>query len=55
MPALDAALAFAQADDIPIGVGQDLELDMTRTLHKLFHVEVAIAEGCRGLRLRRLE
>src|SRR5579862_53179 len=49
--ALDAALAFAQANDVAMLVGQHLKLDVARPLDELFHVEVAVAEGARSLRL----
>src|SRR5580765_2999521 len=55
VPALDAAFALAQADDAPVRVAQHLELNVARPLNELFHVEIAIAEGRRGFRLRGVE
>src|ERR1035438_6855146 len=52
MTALDAALALAQAHYVAVLVGQHLELDMTRPLDEPLHVEIAVAEGGRRLRLR---
>src|SRR5579859_47919 len=51
MPTLDGALTFAQADDFAEGVAEDLELDVARALDELLHVEVAVAESGRRLRL----
>ena len=55
VPPLDAALALAQAHDVAVLVGQYLELDVPRPLDELLHVEVAVAECRRRLRLRRVE
>ena len=55
MTALDAALALAQAHHIAVLVGQHLELDMARPLDEPLHVEIAIAERRRRLRLRRVK
>ena len=52
--ALDGALALAEGDDVAVLIGQHLELDVPRALDELLHVEVAVAEGVRGLGLRRL-
>ncbi len=52
MAALDAALALAQAHHVAVLVGQYLELDVARALDELLHVEIAVAEGRRGFRLR---
>ena len=54
MPPLNRALALAQAHHVAVLVGQNLELDVPRMLDILLHVEIAIAEGRRRLRLRRL-
>ena len=48
MTPLDGALALAQADHVPVLVGQDLELDVARPLDIFFHVEIAVAERPRG-------
>ena len=45
MAALDGALALAQGDHVAVLVGQNLELDVARLLDKLFHIELAVAEG----------
>ena len=55
MPPLDRALALAQAHHIAVLVGQHLKLDVPRMLDVLLHVEIAVAERARRLRLRRLE
>ena len=55
MPALDGTLALAQADHVAVLVGQHLKLDVPGMLDVLLHVEIAVAERARGLRLRRLE
>src|SRR5207237_1340512 len=51
MAALDAALAFAQADDFAVGISQHLELDVARALQKFFQVEIALAKSGGGLGL----
>ena len=53
--ALDGALALAEADHVAVLVGQHLELDVARLLDELFHVEIAVAERRRRLRLRRVK
>src|SRR4029077_15134801 len=55
MTPLDGTFALAQAHHVAILVGEDLKLDMPWTLDELLHVEIAIAEGSSGLRLRRCE
>src|SRR5579884_2279128 len=52
MTALDAALAFAETDHVPVGVRQHLELDVAGMLDVLLHVQIAIAEGCGSFTLR---
>src|SRR5215475_6044453 len=55
MPALNRALALAQADDTAMLVRQYLKLDVPGMFDVLLHVEVAVAECSRRLGLRRLE
>ena len=55
MAALNAALTLAQADDIAVCVAQNLELDVARPFDILLHVQIAVAEGSRGFRLRRFK
>ena len=50
--ALNRALAFPQADDVAVLVGQYLEFDVARVLDILLQVKIAIAECGRSLRLR---
>ena len=50
MSALDGALALAEAEDVAVLIGEDLELDVAGTLDELLHVEVAVAEGAGGFR-----
>src|SRR6266849_5953058 len=47
VPPLDAAFALAQADDVTVGVGQNLELNMPGALNEFFNVQNAIAK-CGG-------
>src|SRR3989304_3984328 len=49
MPALQRAIPLAEIERVAVGVGENLNLDMTRVLEKLLHVERGIAE--RRLRL----
>src|SRR6266851_4753779 len=55
MPALDAALALSQAGDRAELVGKNLELDVVRVLHILFHVEVPVSKGGCSFRLGCIE
>src|SRR5260370_24060487 len=55
MPAVDAALSLATADAFAVPVAQHLELDVARTLDKLLHVQIAVAEGSRGFGLGGVE
>ena len=54
MPALNAAFAFAECHYLAVLVGENLKLDVARSLDKFFHVQIAITESCRSLRMRRL-
>jgi hypothetical protein len=47
MAALNRALAFEEVDDMPVIVGEDLELDVPRLLDETFDVEGAVAESGR--------
>ena len=49
MAALDRALALAQADHPPRGVGQDLGLDVPRPLDQLLEVHAIVTEGLQRL------
>src|SRR5512133_3166811 len=51
MATLNAALAFAKAGNGAVLIGQDLKFDVAWMLDVLLHVEVAVAESCRRLRL----
>ena len=50
--ALDRALALAEGEDRPVPVGQELDLDVTRTLDVALAVDAVVAEGGLGLSLR---
>src|SRR5437763_1106678 len=49
MAALNRAVALAQVNDVPVLVGQDLDLDVARALDVFLHVDARGLE--RGLRL----
>src|SRR5665811_130162 len=51
MPALQAAIALADRNDIAEIVANHLDLDMTWTIEIALDVDIAIAEGGFGLRL----
>ena len=55
VPALDRAFAFAEVDDRPVLVAEDLELDMAWRFDVLLEVHIADAERRFGFTLRRLE
>src|ERR1051326_5428172 len=55
VPALNRALAFAQVDDGPMLIAEDLEFDVARRLDVLLDIHVRDAEGRLGFALRRLE
>ena len=55
MATLDTTLAFAQRRHVAVLIGQDLELNMARTLDELFHIQVAVPKGRRRLRVRCLK
>src|SRR6266404_9271490 len=52
---LNRALAFSQTDDVAVLVAQHLKFDVARVLNIFFQIEIAVAEGGRGLRLRLTE
>jgi hypothetical protein len=47
--ALQAALAFAQLNNVALRIGQDLHFDVAGSFEQFFHDEGAIAEGGLGL------
>ena len=49
VPALQAALTFAQVQDVAVGVGQHLDLDVAGPLDQLLHQQGRVAEGGQGL------
>ena len=50
--ALERAVALAEVDDRAVVVAENLELDVARVLDVFLHVEIAVAESSRRLRLR---
>jgi hypothetical protein len=44
MAPLDAAIAFAQMDDMPELIAQQLDLDVARLLYVFLYIDVRIAE-----------
>jgi hypothetical protein len=42
--ALDGAFALAEGDDAPVGVGEDLNLDVTRLFEIFFEIEARVTE-----------
>ena len=52
---LDGAVALADRDDAPVRVGEELHLDVARSLEVALAVERAVAERALGLALGRLE
>ena len=55
MPALHAAVAFPEVDHVAVQIGEDLDLDVPRSIDVFFEVDVAIAEGGFGFGLGLLE
>ena len=55
MPALDGTFAFAKMDDVVVFVGQNLDLDMTRTFDIPLDVNRSILERGKGLGLGKLK
>jgi hypothetical protein len=54
---LDRALSLSQVDDLPVGVRQELNLHVARTLEEAFVEDTTVSEGGLGLtpcRSRRL-
>src|SRR5699024_6384016 len=47
--ALEGALAVAQVDHAPVGIGEDLHLDVARRGEQVFEEEGVVAEGAGGL------
>ena len=54
MAPLQRAIALAQMHGAALAVAQHLDLDVARLLEILLDIDIAIAEGRLGLRLRRL-
>src|ERR1017187_379727 len=52
MAALNRALALSQTDNVAVLVPQDLKFNVTRILDIALQIEITVAEGGRGLRLR---
>ena len=55
MPPLERAVALAEMDALPMGVEQELDLDVARSRHELLEVDVGILEPALGLAPRALE
>ena len=49
MAALDGALALAEIDGVAVLVGEELDFDVAGALDELFEIDLAGAEGARGL------
>ena len=47
--ALHRAIALAEVDEMAVGIGNDLELDVVRVEHQFLHVTIAISEAGHGL------
>jgi hypothetical protein len=45
MAALDRALALAEMDHVPVAIGEDLDLDMTRREEVFLEVDRTVTEG----------
>src|SRR5699024_6683968 len=43
--ALQGALALTEVDDVAVGVGEDLDLDVTRGVHEVLEEQGVVAEG----------
>ena len=46
MASLHGAVSLTQVDDIPMMVGQDLNLNVPRVLQELLHVDLGVVKGC---------
>ncbi len=55
MPALDAAVALAEVDDVSSLVAEHLHLDVADCVDELLDVQAPVAERCSGLRLAACE
>src|SRR5205807_10425324 len=55
MTSLDAALALAEVQGVPVGVGEHLDLDVARLLDVALEEDGGVAEGPLGGAPRRLE
>ena len=53
--ALHRAVALAEMDDVAVGVGEDLDLDVARVDHGLLEDQLARAEGALGFGARRAD
>ena len=49
MPALERAVALPEVDDVAVGVGEDLDLDVPGPVDVLLEVDAAVLEGGLGL------
>jgi hypothetical protein len=50
--ALERAIALAQVDDVPVRIGQDLDLDVPRPVDQFFQVDIAVPESRFGFAAR---
>ncbi len=50
MPSLQAALAFAEREHLPVGIRDYLDFDVPRRRHDLLDIDGAVGEGRRRLR-----
>ena len=46
MAALERAVALAEVDAVPVGIEQDLDLNVPRAFHELLEDESVVAECC---------
>ena len=49
MATLQGAIPLAQMNDVAVGVGENLHLDVTGTLHQTFQNKIAITKSTIGL------
>src|SRR5437764_15082840 len=52
MAALDAAVAFAEMDQIAVAIGEDLHLDVASAFECAFKQQAPVAKGMLGFRTR---
>src|SRR5690348_14815681 len=55
MATLNRTLALAQMDHVAMRVREDLDLDVTRTLHRFFEIQRGVAKSSGSFRLRGFE